>query len=65
MAMKNDLDAPPTPPCDDCQDVGSCVMRGALCRELIYTWLQGAAIKGCSFYEPIEHTYHGVRGVKA
>lgn len=55
----------PPPPCNDCQDAVGCVMRGALCRELIYAWLRGDQVKGCAFYQPFEDSYHGVKGVSA
>ena len=56
------LDPPPRPPCDDCMDAVRCVMRGALCRELICAWLQDQPLRGCEFHTP--DNYHGLEGVR-
>ncbi len=56
-------ESPPRPPCEDCLDAARCVMRGALCRELICNWSEGIAAKGCEFHSP--DNYHGLDGVRA
>jgi hypothetical protein len=58
-------DPPPQLPCDDCMDAARCMLRGTLCRELICNWLKGLEVTGCSFQEPIEPSYHGIKGVRA
>ncbi len=58
-------DPTPTPSCDYCQKLNRCALRGALCRSLIYAWLEGAPAEECAFVEPVEFSYHGVKGVKA
>jgi hypothetical protein len=59
-------DPPPALPCDDCAANWRCVMRGALSREIIYSWLADREITGCTFHEPITaDSYHGLEGVRA
>lgn len=63
MAIQKQPDPPPRPPCDDCRDAGFCVMRGAVCRELMITWADGVQAENCPLYEP--DSYHGVEGCRA
>ena len=65
MTYAKQLEPPPRPPCDDCRDVDGCVMRGALCREMMEAWTEGVEIKGCTFYGAMEpERYHGVEGCR-
>ena len=62
---KQHIEPTPKPPCDFCQNISRCAMRGTLCRNLIYAWLAGIPAEECAFVEPVEFSYHGVKGVKA
>ena len=61
--VKAQPDPPPRPECDICRDALRCVMRAAVCRELMIAWIEGRTTEGCPLFE--SDNYHGLEGCYA